>query len=79
MKTYGGVEVFLTTALDRDEWSVSRPGRFTPVKGAAGTHCRRGWMVSGADRHAVEYRKIFYPSQESKRCRRYADWAIVAA
>jgi hypothetical protein len=34
MKTYGGVEaelsVFLTLALDGDEWLVSWPGRFIP-------------------------------------------------
>jgi hypothetical protein len=38
MKTYGGVEVyvhvFLTSALVGGEWSASRPGRFTPGKGA---------------------------------------------
>jgi len=35
LKTYGGVEVclhaFLTSTLDRDKWSASRPGCFTPV------------------------------------------------
>jgi hypothetical protein len=34
MKTYGGVDVqieaFLTSALAGGEWSVSRPGHFTP-------------------------------------------------
>jgi len=34
MKSYGGVEVylyaFLTSALDGDEWSASRPSRFNP-------------------------------------------------
>jgi hypothetical protein len=37
MMTYGGVDVqthvFLTSALAGDEWSSSRPARFTP-----GTH-----------------------------------------
>jgi hypothetical protein len=28
----------LTSALDGSEWSVSRPGRFTPRKRASGTH-----------------------------------------
>jgi hypothetical protein len=35
MKAYGGVDVqihiFLTSALAGGEWSVSRPGRFTPI------------------------------------------------
>jgi hypothetical protein len=35
MKTYGGVEVqlpaFLTSALDRGEWSALRPGRLVPI------------------------------------------------
>jgi hypothetical protein len=36
MKTYGGddvcTHVFLTSTLVGDEWSASRPGRFTQVK-----------------------------------------------
>jgi hypothetical protein len=36
MKTYGGVESvappFFTSVLDGDEWSVSRPVRFTQVE-----------------------------------------------
>jgi len=39
MKAYQGVELlvvqlhsFLNPALDGDEWSASRPGRFIPVK-----------------------------------------------
>jgi len=42
MKAYWGVEVqrqaFLTSTLERGEWSASRPGRFTPGETAAGTH-----------------------------------------
>jgi len=48
MKTYRGVEVqlhaFLTSALDGGEWSVSRPGRFTPRKRAPGAHWIGGWV-----------------------------------
>jgi len=40
---YRGVEtelhVFLTSALHGDEWSASRPGRFTPD-----TPWKRGWV-----------------------------------
>jgi hypothetical protein len=35
---------FLTSALDRGEWSASRHGRFTPRKGAPGTHWIGGWV-----------------------------------
>jgi hypothetical protein len=30
MKAYGGIDVFLTSALVGGEWSTSRPGRFIP-------------------------------------------------
>jgi hypothetical protein len=36
MRKYGGMEIklheFKVSVLDRDEWSASRPGRFTPWK-----------------------------------------------
>jgi len=42
MKEYWGGELefhtFSTSALEGDEWSASRPGRFTPWKRARGTH-----------------------------------------
>jgi hypothetical protein len=42
MKTYGGVEAclyaFLTSALDGDYLSASRPSRFTPWETAPGTN-----------------------------------------
>jgi hypothetical protein len=42
MKVYGGVDAYihivLDSALDGDEWTASRPGRFTPGERAAGTH-----------------------------------------
>jgi len=33
-----------TSALDGDEWSATRPGRFTPRKRAPGTHWIGGWV-----------------------------------
>jgi hypothetical protein len=48
MKAYGGVDVkihiFLTSKPVGGEWSASRPGRFTLVETALGTHWIRGWV-----------------------------------
>jgi hypothetical protein len=42
MKAYGEVNVeihiFLTSALNEDEWPASRPGRFTPGETDPDTH-----------------------------------------
>jgi hypothetical protein len=50
IKTYGGVEiqlhVFLTSAIDGGDWSVSSPGRFTPEERAPGTHWIGGWRAT---------------------------------
>jgi hypothetical protein len=58
MKTYGGVDVyihiFLTSALAGGDWSASRPGCFTPEKGAPGTHCLEGSVGSRAGLDDVE-------------------------
>jgi hypothetical protein len=37
------VNNFLASALAGGEWSVSRPGHFTPEEKASGTHWRGGW------------------------------------
>jgi hypothetical protein len=48
MKTYGGVEkqiyIFFTLALEVNEWSGSRPGRFIPGERAPYIH----WVIGGA-------------------------------
>jgi hypothetical protein len=58
MKTYEGVDAeiheFLTSALVGDEWSASRPGRFTP-----GTHLIKGSVGPRTGLDDVEKRKIF--------------------
>jgi len=53
------------SALDGSEWSVSRPGRFTPEERSAGTRWRGGWVGPRAVLDAVEKRKIPSPRRES--------------
>jgi hypothetical protein len=48
---------FLTSALDGDEWSASRPGRFTPGGIALGTHWIGSWVGPRAGLDAVENRR----------------------
>jgi hypothetical protein len=48
---------FLTSALDADELSASRPGRFTPKERASGTHRIGGWVGSRTVLDAVVKRK----------------------
>jgi hypothetical protein len=68
VKTYGRVaeqthvRVFLTSTLDRDEWSVSRPSRFTPRENAVCTHSIGGRVGPRTVLDDVEKRK-FLPSQ----------------
>jgi hypothetical protein len=62
MKAYGGVDIyihiFLTSELAGGEWSVSRPGRFTPGEGAPGPHWIGGWVDPRAGLDDVEKRKF---------------------
>jgi hypothetical protein len=46
------------TTLDRDEWSASRPGRFTPREGTPVTNWIGGWVGPRAGLDAVVKRKI---------------------
>jgi hypothetical protein len=48
----------LTWALDGDEWSASRTGRFTPGERAPGTHWIGGWVGHRACLDDVEERKF---------------------
>jgi hypothetical protein len=90
MKTYWGVEVqlhaFLTSALDEGEWSVSRPGRFTPRGRAPNTPWIGDCVGPRAVLGTVVKRNIPSPRRESKPrtpivqpvAQRYTDWAITA-
>jgi hypothetical protein len=69
MKTYVGEWRYssthsLTSALDRGEWSASRPGRFTPRKRAPGTQWIGGWVGPRAVLDVVVKRKIPSPRWE---------------
>jgi hypothetical protein len=76
----------LTSARDRDEWSVSRPDRFTPREKAPGTHCLGGWVGPRAVLDAVVKRKIPSPRRKSNPrnpivqpiTQHYTDWANTA-
>jgi hypothetical protein len=48
----------MTSALDGDEESASRPGRFTPRERVRGSHWIGGWMGPRAVLDAVVKRKI---------------------
>jgi hypothetical protein len=58
MKTYGGVDVQIhvsfTSALDGDQWSVSRPSLFTP-----GIHWIGNWVGPTTGVNNAKRRKIF--------------------
>jgi hypothetical protein len=53
------------TALDGGEWSVSRPGRFTPREGGLGTHWTRGWVGLRAGLDTVVKRIFSSPCRDS--------------
>jgi hypothetical protein len=54
----GTAPTFLTWALDEDEWSASRPCRFTPGERAPGTRLIGGWVGSWAGLDAVEKKNL---------------------
>jgi hypothetical protein len=74
----------LTSALDGEEWSASRPGRFTSRERAPATPWIGGWVGPRAVVDAMVKRKIPSPHRESKPrtptvqpvSQRYTDWAI---
>jgi hypothetical protein len=79
MKTYGGVDVVLTSTLVTGEWSVSRPCRFTP-----GIHWIGGWVGLIADMDEMEkWKFLTLPELELRSLvvqvgSRYIDYATIA-
>jgi hypothetical protein len=76
----------LTSALERGEWSASRPGRFTPRETDPGTHWIGSWVGPSARLDTVSKGKIPSPRQDSNPdhtivqpvVSRYTDWPIPA-
>jgi hypothetical protein len=62
MNMYDGVDVqihiFLTSILVEDDWTASRPCRFTPGERASGTPWIGGWADSRAGLDDVDKRKF---------------------
>jgi hypothetical protein len=58
------LHVFLTSALDGDEWSASCPGCFTPGERASGIHWLRIWLGPGVGLVAVAQRTDSNPCGE---------------
>jgi hypothetical protein len=52
------IHIYLTSALVGGEWSISRPGRFTPGERAPVTHWIKGWVDLGAGLDDLEKRKF---------------------
>jgi hypothetical protein len=52
----------VTSALVGGEWSVSRPGRFTPEGRALGTYWIGGWVSPRTGLDDVEERNVLPPS-----------------
>jgi hypothetical protein len=69
-KTYVQAEqqlyAFLILLLDRDEWSVSRPGRFALEDRARGTDWIGGWVDLTAGLDDVKEGQIFCPCRKLK-------------
>jgi hypothetical protein len=85
MKAYGGVDVFLTSALVGGEWSVSRPGPFNPGERAPANHWIGGGPQSHSGRRGEENildppgTPAPAPSVVQPVAIRYTDYAIQAA
>jgi hypothetical protein len=56
---------FLISALDRGEWSASRPDRFIPEERTPDTHWINGWLGPRAGLDSVETRKFSCPCRKS--------------
>jgi hypothetical protein len=75
----------LTSAVDGNEWSASRPGPFTAREIVPGTHWIGGWVGPRAGVDTVVKRKIPSSRWESNPrtpivqpiAQRYTDWAIM--
>ena len=58
------LHLFLTSAPDDGEWSISHTGRFTPAKNP-GTHCIGGSVGPKVSTYFLEKSKIYVTYQEA--------------
>jgi hypothetical protein len=87
----GGIApLILTLSLGRGEWSVSRPGRFTPVGRVPASHLIRGWVGPRVGLNFSAEEKTCCSSRRSNRqpsvvqpvrshCTDWAIWAAVTS
>jgi hypothetical protein len=82
MKTYGGVNIFLTSALVGSEWSASRPCRFIPGETGPGTQWIGDWVGTRAsldEISGVELRALSRLARSQSLYRlRYLDSPLIA-
>jgi hypothetical protein len=67
-----------TSALDRGEWSASRPGRFTPGVRAPGTHWIEVWVGPSAGLGVVAKRNnpIIVPAGKWTPVVQFVAWSL---
>jgi hypothetical protein len=82
MKKYGGVDVFLTSALIGGEWSTSCPDRFTPGEKPLDRRLGGPQNQSGRRRQKenLDSTETWTPTPRSSSpvSSRYTDWTIPA-
>jgi len=85
MNIYGGMKIklhtFLTSVLERGEWTASCSGCFTPREGAPSTHCIGGWLGTWASLYVTK-RKISACAGDQTLVVKpvifvFSDWAIL--
>jgi hypothetical protein len=64
LQRHEDVHIFLNSALAANEWSASRPGRFTSGERAPGTHWIGGWVNPRTGLNDVKRKCLTLPGLE---------------